>query len=469
MVMQTARHPLGKLRWPTSYPWLIQALVIASCSVIGLVGLRFVSKGPTLPVLGLAGAILAVLFLLRPHLGMYAVVVGAGVVRVQAGTGTGSPIVASLACALLLCGCWLVHQIVYRQPLNLLPRIVAMPGLAVMGFSLFSLLWGRATLDPRITVPGKFIFTQIGGTILFLVSVGLLFVGADLLRDRETRNWIVIIVLAVGFGALPLRALNKGDSLFSVFGLFGTWFVALCWAHALANTRLAPRLRWLLAAGALGWLAVQLTRQFDWTSGWLPPAIALVMVTVIIRPRIGVPLIGIGLILMVSFPQVISQLMTSEESQGSLGGNFGRTELWMRNIELLKDHLLFGTGPAGYALYYMTFVPTEAMSSHCNYIDVLAETGVPGLLSFLALFGGLGWLAWRLKPRLTEASDRATCIAMLGGLPAVLAAMALGDWVIPFVYNQTIAGFDHTVYSWLVFAIVCGMWAQLHHGNINDA
>jgi hypothetical protein len=27
--------------------------------------------------------------------------------------------------------------------------------------------------------------------------------------------------------------------------------------------------------------------------------------------------------------------------------------------------------------------------------------------------------------------------------------MALGDWVIPFVYNQTIAGFDYTIESWL--------------------
>ncbi|MGN6697942.1 MAG: O-antigen ligase family protein [Thermomicrobiales bacterium] len=467
--MQTAHHPLGKLSWPTSYPWLIQTLVVASCGVIGLVGLRLVSKGPTLLVLGLAGAILAVLFLLRPHLGMYVVVVGAGVVRVQAGTGTGSPIVASLACALLLCGCWIVHQIVYRRPIVLLPRIVAWPGLALMGFSLFSLLWGRATLDPRIIVPGKFIFTQIGGTALFLVSIGLLFVGADLLRDRETRNWIVIVILAVGFGALPLRALNKSDALFSVFGLFGAWFVALCWAHALTNTRLAPRVRWLLAAGALGWLAVQLTREFDWTSGWLPPAIAFILIIAIVRPRIGVPLIGLGLVLLVSFPQVVNQLVNSEESQGSLGGDFGRTELWMRNIELLKDHLLFGTGPAGYALYYMTFVPTEAMSSHSNYIDVLAETGIPGLLSFLALFGGLGWIAWRLKPRLTDASDRATCIAMLAALPAVLAAMALGDWVIPFVYNQTIAGFDYTVYSWLVFALVCGMWAQQRYGDISDA
>jgi hypothetical protein len=27
--------------------------------------------------------------------------------------------------------------------------------------------------------------------------------------------------------------------------------------------------------------------------------------------------------------------------------------------------------------------------------------------------------------------------------------MAFGDWMLPFAYTQTIAGFDYTVYSWL--------------------
>jgi hypothetical protein len=63
-------------------------------------------------------------------------------------------------------------------------------------------------------------------------------------------------------------------------------------------------------------------------------------------------------------------------------------------------------------------------------------------------------------PTLTDGSDRATCGAVLGALPAVAQAMMLGDWVIPFVYNQTIAGFDHAAYTWLMFAILCGLWAQ---------
>lgn len=437
-------------------------IITAGLGGIGLIALRFVSKGPTLTVMALAGAIVALLVLLRPQIGLYAVIACAGVVRVKAGTGTGSPIVASLGCALILCACWLVSRHLNGQRVNLLPRQIWVPGLLMIFFICFSLLWGRATLDPRIEVPGKFITVQIAGGMIYVLSIGLLFVGGDLLRDRETRSWLVIALLAIGFAALPFRALSRGMPILNVFGLFGTWFVALCWAHALVNDRLRPALRWLLAAGALGWLAVQATLQYEWTSGWLPPSVALIVVTTLVRPRIGVPLLGLGVAIMAAFPKLLEGVMQSEEQQGSLGGDYGRFELWARNVELLKDQILFGTGPAGYALYYTTFIPGRAMSSHSNYIDVLAQFGVPGLICFLALLGAIGWLAWQVRPLVTDASDRANCVAILGAMPAILVGMALGDWVVPFVYNQTIAGFDHSVYTWLMFAVVCGMWTQIH-------
>ncbi len=460
-MMRDSRTPIAGLVWlegrSLALTWAVAALGVAT---IGLIALRFLSRGVTMVNLGLAGLVLAVLVLIRPQIGLYATVLCAGVVRVKAGTGTGSVVVASLGCAVVLCACWLAHRILHRERLNLLPRSIAIPGLLLIGFTLFSLLWGRATMDPRIIVPATFIRVQIAATLLFLVSVGLLFIGADLLRDRQARDWIMIALIAIGFGALPFRALEIPLPLFSVFGLYGLWFIVLCWAHALTNDRLPDPLRWLLATGALGWLAVQFTLQRDWSSGWVPPGIALLLVTVILRPRLRIPLLLAGIGLAIAFQSFFVNLMASETEQGSLGGEFGRFELWMRNIELLKDQILFGTGPAGYALYYVALVPDKAMSSHSNYIDILAETGVPGLLSFVALMLALGWLAWRTLPELTDGSDRAACAAVLGALPAVLQAMSLGDWVIPFVYNQTIAGFDHSVYTWLMFALLCGLWTQ---------
>jgi hypothetical protein len=39
----------------------------------------------------------------------------------------------------------------------------------------------------------------------------------------------------------------------------------------------------------------------------------------------------------------------------------------------------------------------------------------------------------------------------------IILAMALGDWVIPFVYNQTIAGFDYTIETWLAIGMLVAL------------
>jgi hypothetical protein len=35
--------------------------------------------------------------------------------------------------------------------------------------------------------------------------------------------------------------------------------------------------------------------------------------------------------------------------------------------------------------------------------------------------------------------------------------MGLGDWMFPFVYTQTIAGFDYAVYSWVLLGAMVAL------------
>src|SRR3954470_16274827 len=113
--------------WPSMWPPLWWGALLLGLIGIGAIVARFLSKGLTLTVLAIPALILAILVLLRPQLGLYAVVLCAGVVRVKAGTGTGSVIVASLGCAVILCLCWLAHRILHREKLNYLPPQVAVP------------------------------------------------------------------------------------------------------------------------------------------------------------------------------------------------------------------------------------------------------------------------------------------------------------------------------------------------------
>ena len=36
----------------------------------------------------------------------------------------------------------------------------------------------------------------------------------------------------------------------------------------------------------------------------------------------------------------------------------------------------------------------------------------------------------------------------------ICASMGLNDWFVPFVYNTSIAGFDHTLYSWVLLGVL---------------
>jgi hypothetical protein len=437
-------------------------VALAGVAAIGMLVYLLQARGILIFLLAVAFGALGALCVVRPTIGLVALLLCAGFVRVSVGTGTDSPLVASLVVACGLLGAWFLHQALNHRPLMTLPRVVAYPGLALVAFTCFSLLWGRITLDPRVTYYHTFIQVQLAAGALVLVSVGLLFVGGDLLRSRGLRATLVGMLIVVGFIALPFRMLTLSLPLVNTGGIFGIWFVGLCWAIALGNTRLNGFLRVLLGGGAIGWLVMATFVEGDWVSGWLPAFVAFLGVTLAIRPRIGLVLVLASVVAGAAYYSVFySVLVTQQEQQGSLGGEFGRIELWRRNLSAIRGHILFGTGPAGYALYYITFFPTQAMSTHSNFVDTLAQFGIGGLVSLCGLLGGLWLMVKRTLRRLTNPFDRAVCAAIVGGLPAVAFSLWLGDWLIPFVYNQTIAGFDHSVYTWLMFAIGCGLWAQL--------
>ena len=436
-------------------------LAFLGLAAIGIVIYELQQRGIVLLLLLACIGAVGLLVVIRPAIGLAAVVMSAALVRLKIGTGTDSPLVASLVMALALVAAWFVHQALHRQPMNLLPRWVFAAGMLLAGATWFSLLWGRVTLDPRIVYPAYFIRVQLAAAALTSVSIGLLFVGADLLRGRQARSALTVAFLGIGFLALPFRVLAIGVPLLNSAGLFGIWFVSLCWAHALANRRLPDWTRVLLGLGAVSWLLMAVTVEGNWVSGWLPAFFALSVVTLIVRPRLGVALVITGIVAVAAYNSVFYSMLVSEQQQeGSLGGEFGRLELWRRNLAVIDGRYTFGTGPAGYALYYVTFVPDKAMSTHSNYVDTLAQYGFPGLIGLLGLLTSL-WLAGaRVYRRLSNDSDRAACAAVVGGIPAVAFALWLGDWLIPFVYNQTIAGFDHSVYSWLMLAMLCGIIAQ---------
>ena len=113
---------------------------------------------------------------------------------------------------------------------------------------------------------------------------------------------------------------------------------------------------------------------------------------------------------------------------------------------------LTGLGPANYYWYAPLFPIlgySVRFSSHNNYLDIIAQTGLLGLLCFLWFIVAFSSLAWRLTKKLPEGFSRAYVIGALGGLAGSLIAGMLGDWVIPFVYNVGLSGMRASLLGWL--------------------
>jgi O-antigen ligase len=136
----------------------------------------------------------------------------------------------------------------------------------------------------------------------------------------------------------------------------------------------------------------------------------------------------------------------------------GQTRLaaWVQNWIITQDHLVFGTGPAGYAVYYMTYFPRNAMATHNNYIDIFSQLGLVGLVFYLSFFVLVVWSGFRLCQRLRGRGDfvEALAQAALAGSVGCLVINAFGDWLIPFAYTQGIRGYDYAAYNWIFLAVI---------------
>jgi hypothetical protein len=440
-------------------PVLPLGLAVATLGLAALVGL---GPGPldleNLPLLtgAVAGLLLALVW---PGLGLGLLPTAAAAVPFSLGTGTGSPLVAGLLFAMLLLAGWLVRALALRRS-SLRASPLNAPLLTLVLVWLLAFVAANVVRTPLVMIWSNFTLVELASLAIVAASVGVLLLAAQVDWDSPGPRLAVWSFLLLGAVLLGLRlfGLDQSVRFVSVSGLIPTWFVALAAGQALFNARLAGPLRLALAALAALWL-IQLGRQAFWLSGWMP-ALAALAVIAFLRSRRLFLLLGLaGLAVIVSNPdRFYRAIWLANLDEGS--GN--RLEIWGQAWDLLSQYPLFGTGPAGYTLYYQSVYAGSgfSMSSHSNYVDVAAQTGLIGLAAFCWLVGTLLLVGRRACQRADDGFARGYAHGALGGLVGVLVAMTLGDWFIPFVYNQTIAGFRYTVQSWVFLGLLAGLAVQ---------
>jgi hypothetical protein len=425
-------------------------LAILAGLFLGLLGIGFAAPSvpPGLVLIIVAAPPVVLLALSRLGYGVLAVIFAAAFVRFSLPTGTASRIVASLLMTAIFIGLWLMKMLVASRRLYLKPSNANAPLLAFIVTSIVSYAWSNAFRDPLVVVWSSWPFVQLGALGVIILLPGAFLLTANSISEVRWLKVLCWLMILIGILALAAQLLDVELSFLNVGGLFSLWFVSLGYAQALFNEKLPLWLRASLL-GLVGiWVYIYALTRVTWLSGWLPSCAAIAIISFLKSKRLFLVLVLLVAVYVGVRWSYYAGTVVAAESEES-----GHTRLaaWEHNWRVAGKHLLFGTGPAGYAAYYMSYFPGEAMATHNNYIDILSQVGVVGLFFCLWFFGALVQTGCRLCLRLRETGgfSEALANASLAGCLGCLLAMGLGDWMFPFVYTQTIAGFDYAVYSWV--------------------
>ncbi|MCC7369117.1 MAG: O-antigen ligase family protein [Chloroflexi bacterium] len=387
------------------------------------------------------------------------------VVPFALGTGTQSTIVAALAISIALFVLW-IGWLVFSRRAFLVRTPLNAPVAILCLVWVLACIASNVLVDPRVALRlgSSFALVQVAAVTVTVISLGLLLLGANLGQEDwycRVATWAYLAVSVVAISSYYV-GLETRLAFLNTNGLFTLWAVALSYGQALFNRRLGPigRLGLIGLAGAYLFKVVIL--QTVWLSGWIPALVAVGIIT-LVRSRL---LAGLGIIVAAPFLVAFSDRIFDAVVESNIDeGSDSRLDIWMQAWDLLSQYPVLGTGPAGYAAYYMTLYvgSGSSMSTHSNYVDIAAQTGIIGVVAFLWLLGALGIVAWRACRSWRAGFAGGFTAAAAGGLIGAVIAMALGDWVIPFVYNQGIAGFRYTVHTWVFLGFLAAYAARAAH------
>ena len=405
---------------------------------------------PSLLVLGGMLALAGILVFARwPVVGLLALVPLSLLVPVGISTGTETQINAAVLLVGLLTSLWAV-DLALSHTLRVYQTRLLLPLIAFGVASVLSFIVGLQSWLPFVrTAP---VPTQVGGLAIYLLSLCAFLLIANRVPDAGALRLIVWELVCIGAVYMVARATSvplpvtapQADG-----SMFWTWIVALAFSQALLNRKLPPLVRCGLLAVVGLTIAIGLTNK-DWNSGWTPPLVAVAVILALGAPRLAVPAFLAGIVgTLLNLPTLLPLFVTNDYKQYDL---LTRTAAWDILMDVVRLEPVMGTGFGNYYWYtpfYSILGYNVSFNSHNNYVDLLAQTGVIGLVCFVWLVFKIGRLAWKLRTRVPDGFERAYVYGVIGGLVATLVAAFLGDWVLPFVYNVGMAGFRASVLAWI--------------------
>ena len=447
-------------------------------AILALSALPGLSASPR-PMIYLTGVVACLvfcfIFLRRPIWGLYALILVSFFGRWEIGTGTKVSLNLTLLLATGLLGLWILRMLVVDREVLLFPSRINAPALLFVLGTTLSLIAGNIHWVLHAAGPAR-LHAQLGAWGLYVLPMGILLLAGNQVRDLACLRRLTWLFLGVGglylaarmIPALAFVRLQWFVPTKHMGSMFWVWLVALSAGQCLFNHELHFRWRGCLALLGSAAIYAGFSHSQSWISGWLPPLTAVSVMLCLHSPGSRLALLAAcsGWICLNFNYQF--QAITAVFQDHSV---VSRQAAFPIMIALIKASPILGLGPANY-YHYTILYPILGwyvrFSSHNNYLDILAQTGLLGFAFFTWLIFELFRSAWRLRQRAKDGFTRGYSVALMGGLAGMLVSGFMGDWFLPFVYNISTGGFRASLFAWLFLGGLLAL-ERMHANTLTSA
>ncbi len=263
-----------------------------------------------------------------------------------------------------------------------------LPVALFLGIQLFSILF---SVDPRMSLRGT--SKLVPFTLFFIVPNNI----RSSLHIRKMVDWLLISLVLATFYGLGKYVMGLEDRISSTSGGYST-MASLLYIGAILSVSSGMKeggnRKRMLYYGAALLLLVGIVFTFHRIHGVLTP-VALFALVMIKKPRFLIPFVCLLILMAFLAPQnVKDRFQTLISREGNWTSD--RTILWKTAGELFPQSPWIGFGLKTFKKVF----PDSARelcgdkgigSWHNEYIQILMESGLPGLVSYLFFIGVLFW------------------------------------------------------------------------------
>lgn len=428
-------------------------------------------------IFGLAAAVainLVVLLFVRSELALpfYILVAAPTIVLSASGSGILSRLYIGDLLFALIVGVWLLREMPAKRKTGLVIRekaiLVPLLCLALVGF--LSIIYSRLFPDPYVTY--AFVHSNVSLTLVNVVEMCLLIsmslwiiVVPDMVRTLRDAQWMIGAFLLVGLPyalgtifAGPLHLYSQdvilGVQRPAVFGttssglgIFNVLFACLALGQMLYAQKDSTRLGLgLLTCIYIGGVVMAFGRE-----SWIGLMLA-VWVIFCIRFKsffaFLLPLITVSFLLIL-FPG-ITDFFNPTKVYG-----IDRINILQDAIAIWQHSPYMGVGAGNYQFFDLTYGTDIVGVAHNQFLGVLAEMGVQGLICLLVALIMIGHTALKRFHAAISDTGKALALAYLGYFAALLfAAFFTGSFLPSTASGGGTGAFIGASYPWLFLGLV---------------